>query len=124
LSYIFDVIGTPEADDFSIITDEKAIQYLKSFDYREKVELDRIYPGSNSTYLSIIGQNLTFNPDKRMPIEDILNHTYFNDVRDHERESMIPEIPRMEFEEIEDITMEQLRGFFVAIVDRFNVNSK
>jgi hypothetical protein len=56
-----------------------------------------------------------------MSIDDILADPYFNDVRDLERENMTPQIPQMEFEEVEDLTMEQLREYFVQIVDRFNV---
>jgi hypothetical protein len=41
-----------------------------------------------------------------MGIVEILADPYFNDVRDSERENMVPNIPTMEFEEQEDLTME------------------
>ena len=120
LSYIFDIIGTPGPSDLDCITDEKAKLYLQSFDAREKVDLNRIYSRTNQQYLDLCEKILLFDPNSRIDIETLLNDPYYDDIRDPERENAVPIIPYMEWEENEDLTMGQLRQYFIEIIDTFN----
>ena len=44
LNVIFDVIGTPQEEDSSFVTDAKALEYLKSFLTRPKKDLTKVFP--------------------------------------------------------------------------------
>ena len=65
---------------------------------------------------------MLFNPDKRLSIDEVIDDPYFDDVRDLERQKLEPHFPPMEFEEIEDLSLDQLREYFIEIVDTFNAN--
>ena len=49
-----------------------------------------------------------------------MNDPYYDDIRDAAREQSVPNIPYMEWEENEDLTMDQLRQYFIEIIDTFN----
>lgn len=119
LSVIFEVIGTPSEEDLQQITNDRAILYLKSFEFRLRVNLHQIYPGSPSMIIDLMNAMLHFIPSKRISFEQALQYPYFDEVRVPEKEvdALIP--ANFEFEDIEDITGEQLRQFFVAEILKY-----
>jgi mitogen-activated protein kinase 1/3 len=54
LSVIFSVLGTPVEKDIDFVTDQKALEYLKSFPKQKKGNLKEIYPGSESNALDFL----------------------------------------------------------------------
>ena len=88
------------------------------------MDLNRIYQKTNQQYLDLVEKVLLFDGSSRLPIEALLNDPYYDDIRDSSRENAAPEIPVMEFEEIEDLTMEQLREYFTSVVDTFNAGKR
>mmetsp|Transcript_935 Transcript_935/g.2207 ORF Transcript_935/g.2207 Transcript_935/m.2207 type:complete len:433 (+) Transcript_935:1665-2963(+) len=120
LSVIFEVIGTPSEEELQHITDEKAILYLKSFDLRTRKNLSQLYPGSHPQIIELMNAMLRFVPSQRINFLQALQHPYFDDVREPEKE-IDAEVPAdFEFENIEDITAEELRQFFVAEIRKYN----
>lgn len=61
---IFSVIGTPDESkgDLDFVTDSKAIEYLKSFPNKKKIDLKDIYPGSSPEAIDFLNKSLLFNP--------------------------------------------------------------
>lgn len=53
----------------------------------------------------------------------MLDDPYFDEVRDIEKQNLVPQFPSMEFDEIEDLSFDQLREYFSQIVDTFNANN-
>jgi len=45
LNIIFDIIGSPSEEDISFVTDQKALDYLKSFPFRNRADLSQKFPG-------------------------------------------------------------------------------
>jgi serine/threonine protein kinase len=116
------VIGSPTADDIACVKDDKALVYLQAFEPTPKKHLNEIYPGSSPLILDIIDRTLQFNPNKRLTVQEIIDHPYFSDLRDYDKESIHAEIPAtFEFEALPDITMDELRYYFIEQVDEFNV---
>lgn len=119
LSVIFEVIGTPSEEELQYITDEKAILYLKSFDYRPRKNLHQIYPGSHPALIELMNNMLRFVPSQRVNFAQALVHPFFDDVREPEKE-IDAEVPAdFEFENIEDITAEELRQYFIAEIRNY-----
>ena len=81
LAVIFGVIGTPSEDDKSFVTDQKALEYLESFPYTNRVDMQMKYPGAPPQAIDFLNKILIFNPYFRMSLEDALAHPLFDNVR-------------------------------------------
>ena len=58
LAVIFDVLGTPNQDDISFVTDAKAIGYLQSFNPNDRLDFSTKYPGVNSDGIDLLNRML------------------------------------------------------------------
>merc|ERR1719361_1204942 len=87
MQVIFDVIGSPTEEEIAKITDEKARKYLRNLPQRKKKNLKRMFPGIDRNALDLMLQLLKFDVDKRITVDDALEHAYMKPVRDqaHER---------------------------------------
>merc|ERR1712154_487404 len=87
MQMIFDVIGSPTEDEIAKITDEKARKYLRNLPQRKKRNLKRMFPGADKHALSLMTELLRFDVDKRITVDQALEHPYLKPVRDpaHER---------------------------------------
>lgn len=119
LNVIFEVIGTPTDEDLSIITDDKALLYLKSFPKRDRKNLHMIYPGSRPEILDMIDRMLQFNPNNRLTVNEALGNAYFDEIREPEKETNADIPADFEFEYIENITAQQLRSLFVEEIMKY-----
>lgn len=60
---IFSVIGTPnEESDFNFVTDEKAIEYLKSFSAKKRVDFKDLFPAATPECIDFLNKTIVFNP--------------------------------------------------------------
>ena len=87
MQVIFDVIGSPTEDEIAKITDEKARKYLRNLPKRKKKNLKYMFPGADKNALDLMLQLLRFDVDKRISVDEALEHPYMKPVRDpaHER---------------------------------------
>lgn len=58
LAVIFDVLGTPNDEDISFVTDAKAVGYLKSFTPNERTDMAAKYPGANAEGVDLLNRML------------------------------------------------------------------
>jgi len=87
MQVIFDVIGSPDDTEIAKITDEKARKYLRNLPQRKKKNMKRLFPGGDKNGLDLLLQLLMFDVDKRITVDEALEHPYLKPVRDpaHER---------------------------------------
>lgn len=81
LAFIFAVIGTPNDEDKSFVTDQKALDYLESFPYNGRADMSLKYTGATKESIDFLNKILVFNPHFRMSLTDAINHPLFDDVR-------------------------------------------
>lgn len=122
LNVIFEVIGTPDDEDLSLITDEKALVYIRSFGKRERKSLSLIYPHSHPELINLMEQMILFNSTKRISCERALATPYFNSIREANKENKAEVPADFEFEHIENITIPQMRDFFVREILKYHNN--
>lgn len=77
MNLIFGVLGTPNESDYDFISNEKALDYIKSLKKRPKIEFSKIYPKASEHALDLMDKMLTFNPKNRISVGDALKHPYF-----------------------------------------------
>ena len=105
LNHILGVLGSPTPDDLQCIINEKvtslfflyaivqclfsffpiwrqARSYLQSLPYKPKVPWTKLYPNADPKALDLLDKMLTFNPHKRIVVEDALAHPYLEQYYD------------------------------------------
>jgi mitogen-activated protein kinase 1/3 len=93
LTLILDVLGTPSMDDYLTIRSRRAREYLKGLPVRRKVSFRSMFPNANPLALDLLDKLLTFNPMKRITVEEALGHPYLEPYHDPEDEPDAPPIP-------------------------------
>ena len=118
LAVIFEVIGTPEEDDKSFVTDQKASEYLEAFPKRPKTDLNKLYPGAGEEALDLLSKILVFNPYFRISVEEALAHPFFKKCRKAEKEINADKEIEIEFEK-EHLDKKKLRQLFIFEITQF-----
>lgn len=119
LNVIFDVIGVPTEEEYSFVTDAKALEYLKTFTARKRVDLKKKYPAAGDDALDLLNRMLVFNPFFRITLEDCLNHPYLAPVRDKLQETVASAPIKLRFETESDLNEKRLRELFLEEVAYF-----
>jgi mitogen-activated protein kinase 1/3 len=79
---IIAVLGTPSSSDIAYIGSQEALRYIKKLPKRTRQPLDRLFPSADPLLLDLISKMLTFDPERRITVEEALAHPYFEDIRD------------------------------------------
>ena len=77
LNHILGILGSPSNEDLNCIRNEKARSYLQSLPYKPKIPWTRLYPNAHAQALDLLEKMLTFHPQKRIKVEEALEHPYF-----------------------------------------------
>jgi len=80
-------------DDYLTIRSRRAREYLKGLPVRRKVSFRSMFPHANPLALDLMDKMLTFNPSKRITVEEALQHPYLESYHDPEDEPISPPIP-------------------------------
>lgn len=74
---IVNVLGFPSQDDLNSIGNERAREFINSLpDRRPRVSWSEKYPNGDRLALDLLDRMLTFNPDRRITVEEALQHQY------------------------------------------------
>ena len=84
---INEILGSPDENDMSYITDLNARKFITNLPKNKKIGFDQIFPNGNPLAIDLLEKMLCFNPQKRINIEQCLNHPYFKDIRDKNLET-------------------------------------
>jgi mitogen-activated protein kinase 1/3 len=84
---INEILGSPDENDMSYITDSNARKFITNLPKNKKIGFNQIFPNGNPLAIDLLEKMLCFNPQKRINIEQCLNHPYFKDIRDKNLET-------------------------------------
>jgi mitogen-activated protein kinase 1/3 len=119
LNVIFDVMGTPKEEDLNYIPDQDTVNYIKSLEYRPKKDLKAIFPGSPDLALDLLDKLLHFNPFKRVTVDDALNHSFFEDIRDVSIEVVNDCNLDFPFEQEEKLELDIVRFYMIEFIKNY-----
>jgi len=77
MNLIFQTLGTPQGDDWSAITNERALEYIKGLKKSTKTPFSALYPKAAPLAIDLMDKLLMFNPLNRISVEQALSHPYF-----------------------------------------------
>jgi mitogen-activated protein kinase 1/3 len=66
------VIGTPNEEDMSFVTDQKAIEYLKSYPNINRCDLTSKYTAATPEAIDFLDKILIFNPFFRLTLDQAI----------------------------------------------------
>jgi mitogen-activated protein kinase 1/3 len=113
INVIFDVIGTPTEEEISFVTDSKALEYLKTFVPRKRIDFRTRYPAAGDDALDLLNKMLVFNPFYRLTLEGCLSHPYLASLRDKSQEALAPAPIKLSFEAEGELNEARLRELFI-----------
>jgi len=119
LNVIFDVIGTPTEEEMSYVTDAKAIEYLKTFTTRKRVDFKARYPAAGDDALDLLNKILVFNPFFRLNIDECLNHPFLAAIREKSVETVAEVAIGLHFESEADLSEKRLRELFLEEINYY-----
>lgn len=84
-------MGTPKYSDISYISNEKALEFIKSLPKRTKQNWKLLFPKANPLACDLLEIMLSFNPHKRATVEECLAHPYLESLHNIETETIAKE---------------------------------
>ncbi|KAG9314480.1 CMGC MAPK protein kinase [Chiua virens] len=89
LDLILDVIGTPTLDEFYSITSRRSRDYIRALPIRKRKSFTQIFPKASAEAIDFLQKTLTFDPKKRLTVDEALEHPYVSAYRDPEDEPTV-----------------------------------
>ena len=106
----------------SFVTDQKALEYLDSFPFQQRVNMKYKYPGAPEEAIEFLNKILVFNPYFRMSLQDALDHPLFDNVRRPQAESFIGKPIDLELEKMH-LDKSTLRELFLKEIYTYQKKS-
>lgn len=119
LAIINEVLGSPTEDDLRDCTNTKARDYMDSLPKKEGIPFDEIFTNSPTDAIDLISKMLTWDPTKRITVEQALEHPFLAKLHDPFDEPVTYPLDGFEFER-NDVTMQELKIFMWNEVLKFH----
>ncbi|CAF1572385.1 unnamed protein product, partial [Didymodactylos carnosus] len=76
INLILNVVGSPCEEDLNSIVNERARNYVSLLPVRQRTPWKKLFPEANDQALAMLDFLLTFNPNRRVSVEEALAHPY------------------------------------------------
>ncbi|KAI8013567.1 Mitogen-activated protein kinase 3 [Camellia lanceoleosa] len=96
---LIELLGTPTESDLEFIRSEDARRYLRQFPQHPRQQLAMVFPHVNPLAIDLIEKMLTFDPSKRITVEQALAHPYLARLHDIADEPVCTESFSFDFEQ-------------------------
>ncbi|KAF7303312.1 Mitogen-activated protein kinase [Mycena kentingensis (nom. inval.)] len=123
LDLILDVIGTPSLDEFYAITSRRSRDYIRALPIRKRRPFPTLFPQASPDAIDFLQKTLTFDPKKRMTVDQALGHAYLSAYHDPDDEPTVTPLSPSYFQfdmHKEDLTKDQLKVLLYEEVKSFN----
>jgi len=122
LDLILDIIGTPTLDEFHSITSRRSREYIRALPIKKPKSFSSLFPHASADAIDFLNRTLTFDPKRRMSVEEALCHPYVAAYHDAEDEPAAPSIDPEYFQfeaHKEQLSKDQLKDLLYEEVMSF-----
>ena len=120
IKLIIEALGSPSEDDLNFISNDSAKKYVRDLGKIEKKPIEKIINYPYPLALDLLDKMLVFNPDKRISIEEALNHPYLKNIREGIEDPVYKGTLNLDFDYDNNITVENLINLLVKEVNDFD----
>ncbi|XP_039004351.1 mitogen-activated protein kinase 3-like [Hibiscus syriacus] len=93
-----ELLGTPTETDLGFLRNEDARRYIRQLPAHPRQPLVNVFPHVNRSALDLIDRMLTFDPTRRITVEEALGHPYLEKLHDITDEPVCPVPFNFDFE--------------------------
>ena len=119
IKLIIEALGSPSEDDLNFISNDSAKKYVRDLGKIKKKPIDKIVNYPYPLALDLLDKMLVFNPEKRISIEDALNHPYLKNIREGIEDPVYKGTLNLDFDYDNNITVESLVNLLIKEVNSF-----
>ncbi|KAH7699191.1 MAPK protein [Aphelenchoides avenae] len=119
LNLIMSVVGSPSEEDLKWVSNDRVLSYLSTLPRKKKQAWQSFYPNADPGALDLLDRMLTFNPHKRISVDDALAHPYLAPYHDPNDEPICEKPFTFEME-IDDLPTDRLKELIFAEIEAFN----
>lgn len=117
LNQILRILGTPPDETLKRIGSKNVQDYIHQLGFIPKIPFAEIYPQANPQALDLLEKMLSFDPEKRITVDEALEHPYLSIWHDPADEPVCTEKFEFSFESVND--MEELKKMVIDEVNDF-----
>ncbi|KAI7861519.1 MAP kinase [Spinellus fusiger] len=122
LNQILGILGTPDEETLRRVGSERAQVYIRSLPRMPRIPFQNLYPRANPLAIDLLNKLLTFDPAKRITVEEALGHPYLSAYHDEDDEPLHPEHFDFSFEVLDSI--DDMREMITREVITFKNNKQ
>jgi len=122
LQLILNVLGTPTVDEYIGITSRRSRDYIRALPIRKRRPFNVLFPHASLDAIDFLSKTLTFDPKKRITVEQALEHPYVASYHDPEDEPRVALLDPNYFEfddHKEDLTKRYLKELLYEEITSF-----
>ncbi|KAJ4725949.1 Mitogen-activated protein kinase [Melia azedarach] len=94
-----ELLGTPTESDLGFVKNEDARRYIRQLPLHPRQPLAQVFPHVDPLAIDLVDRMLTFDPTRRITVEEALAHPYLARLHDEADEPRCPEAFSFDFEQ-------------------------
>lgn len=118
------VLGKPDEDQLKFITNEHALKYIQELPPTQPRKPTDGVKYENPLALDLIDKCLKFDPSKRLTVEKVLCHPYFDGLSEGEKEPSFKGKVDFSFEKDKNVTLFQVKKMILEEINKVNTFNK
>jgi mitogen-activated protein kinase 15 len=122
---ILEVLGSPTKEDLDSIESDYAAQMMENLpEHSRKNGLDDLYPNADDDAMDLLKKLLSFNPSKRITVEDALEHPYVTQFHNPAEEIIFDKTIVIPINDNKKMSVATYREELYTSIIKVNVESK
>lgn len=117
---IIETLGSQSEEDLSFITNSSAKDYVKQFKNIPRKPMGEVVNYNYPKALDLLDKMLVFNPDKRISVEEAINHPYLQAIKEGIEDPVFQGTLNLDFDYDQNCTCEKLLDLFVKEISSFD----